>query len=85
MVVNDTVYWETCLMQNVGRVVALSRFPVKSTAGESLSSAVLDERGFAHDREWAMYLSDGGIVSGKTDASVSQGRRRHVVAVKPPY
>lgn len=53
-------------MQSVGRVVALARFPVKSTAGELLTSAVLDARGFAHDRQWAMYLSDGGIVSGKT-------------------
>lgn len=53
-------------MQNIGRVVALSRFPVKSTAGESLSSVIVDARGFSHDREWAMYLSDGGIVSGKT-------------------
>lgn len=50
----------------VGHVACLARYPVKSTAGESVSVADLDERGVEHDRQWAMYLSDGGIVSGKT-------------------
>lgn len=51
----------------VGHVARLARYPVKSTAaGESVSVADLDERGVGHDRHWAMYLSDGGIVSGKT-------------------
>lgn len=50
---------------SVGSVVALSRFPVKSTAGESLSSALIRYRGLLHDREWAAYTADGGIASGK--------------------
>jgi len=50
----------------VGHVAWLARYPVKSTAGESVSVLDLDERGVEHDRQWAMYLSDGGIVSGKT-------------------
>lgn len=50
----------------VGTVAALARFPVKSTAGESLSSVEVGERGLRHDREWAAYTADGGIASGKT-------------------
>jgi uncharacterized protein YcbX len=50
----------------VGIVSLLSRFPVKSTAGESLSSAAVGDRGLLHDREWAVYTADGGIASGKT-------------------
>lgn len=52
--------------RTVGTVAALTRFPVKSTAGESLSSVEVDERGLRHDREWAAYTADGGIASGKT-------------------
>lgn len=50
----------------VGAVSVLSRFPVKSTAGETVASAVVDRRGLLHDREWGAYTSDGGIASGKT-------------------
>jgi len=50
----------------VGTVELLSRFPVKSTSGEELGSAVVGRRGLQHDREWALYTSDGGIGSGKT-------------------
>lgn len=50
----------------VGRVVKLARYPVKSTAGERLNAVEVNARGLAHDRLWAMYLADGGIVSGKT-------------------
>lgn len=50
----------------VGTVSLLYRFPVKSTAGESLVSAPVGERGLRHDREWAVYTADGGIASGKT-------------------
>ena len=50
----------------VGTVRALARYPVKSTAGEQLSAAVVGTRGLAHDREWAAYTADGGIASGKT-------------------
>ncbi len=50
----------------VGTVRSLGRFPVKSTAGESLSTAAVGDRGLLHDREWAVYTADGGIASGKT-------------------
>jgi len=50
----------------VGTVAGLYRFPVKSTAGESLSAAPVSHRGLLHDREWAVYTADGGIASGKT-------------------
>jgi uncharacterized protein len=50
----------------VGRVLALARFPVKSTAGESLQTAEVDQRGLVNDRRWAVYTADGGIASGKT-------------------
>ena len=54
--------WST----SVGTVSRLYRVPIKSTAGEDLSSAAVGERGLLHDREWAAYTSDGGIASGKT-------------------
>lgn len=50
----------------VGRVVELARYPIKSTAGQRLDAVQVNARGLAHDRLWAMYLADGGIVSGKT-------------------
>ncbi len=52
-------------MTSVGRVVLLAHYPVKSTAGEMLQAADVDGRGLTHDRQWATYLADGGIVSGK--------------------
>jgi len=50
----------------VGRVVSLVVFPVKSTAGQAVTTTALTERGVLHDREWAAYTADGGIASGKT-------------------
>lgn len=50
----------------IGTVAGLFRFPVKSTAGEVLSSAAVGSRGLLHDREWGVYTADGGIASGKT-------------------
>ncbi|MGY1857262.1 MOSC domain-containing protein [Modestobacter sp. SYSU DS0290] len=49
----------------VGKVQALYRYPVKSTAGQALSSAVVTTRGLRHDRGWAAYTDDGGVASGK--------------------
>lgn len=49
----------------VGRVVALYRYPVKSTAGEELASVPVTAAGLRHDRQWAAYTTDGGIASGK--------------------
>ena len=50
----------------VGSVGLLSHYPVKSTGGQALTSAVLGDRGLRHDREWAVDTADGGIASGKT-------------------
>ncbi|WP_280427348.1 MOSC domain-containing protein [Nocardia brasiliensis] len=50
----------------VGQIAEIRRFPVKSTAGESLPGAAVDERGLHFDRRWAVYTADGGIASGKT-------------------
>jgi uncharacterized protein len=49
----------------VGRVRALYRYPVKSTAGQALRSAEVTAVGLRHDRRWAAYTDDGGIASGK--------------------
>ncbi|AEF40851.1 MOSC domain-containing protein [Hoyosella subflava] len=49
-----------------GRVLALSRFPVKSTAGESLQCATVTGQGIDHDRRWAVFTAEGRIASGKT-------------------
>ncbi|MGZ4565890.1 MAG: MOSC domain-containing protein [Blastococcus sp.] len=51
---------------DVGRVVQLARYPVKSLRGESLDAVEVDERGLRGDRAWAAYTPDGGIGSGKT-------------------
>jgi hypothetical protein len=42
----------------VAHVVALSRYPVKSMAGEPLQSAELGFNGFAGDRRWAFVRGD---------------------------
>lgn len=49
----------------VGRVRALYRYPVKSTAGQALQTAAVTAAGLRHDRRWAAYTEDGGIASGK--------------------
>ncbi len=49
----------------VGRVQALYRYPVKSTAGQALRTASVTVEGLRHDRQWAAYGDDGGIASGK--------------------
>jgi len=51
---------------HLGRVATLTRYPVKSMAGESLSEAWVEPRGLSGDRGWAVYTEDGGIGSGKT-------------------
>jgi uncharacterized protein YcbX len=53
-------------VQQVGVVAALTRYPVKSMAGEHLDTLAADERGAVGDRLWAAYTPDGGIGSGKT-------------------
>lgn len=49
-----------------GRVIEISRFPVKSMLGESLSSVLVNERGLAGDRMWALKNPLEKFGSGKT-------------------
>jgi len=51
---------------SLGRVAALTRFPVKSVGGEEVHAAVVEPRGLVGDRTWAVYTEDGGIGGGKT-------------------
>lgn len=51
---------------DVGRVLSLHRYPLKSVGGEALDAAHVTARGLDHDRRWGVYLEDGGIGSGKT-------------------
>ncbi|GAA1420947.1 MOSC domain-containing protein [Catellatospora coxensis] len=50
----------------VGTLAALRRFPVKSLLGESLTEAVVQERGITGDRRWAVRGADGRFGSGKS-------------------
>jgi len=50
----------------VGEVIALSRFPVKSMLGERLGSIRLDERGVVGDRLWAVRTPEGKYGAGKS-------------------
>ena len=45
---------------------ALTRYPVKSMAGERVATADVGTRGLEHDRWWALRTADGGVASGKT-------------------
>lgn len=47
-------------------VQSLHRYPVKSTSGESLASAQVDDRGLVGDRGWAVRDPDGKLGSGKS-------------------
>lgn len=49
----------------VGHLAAIMRYPVKSTAGESVDTAEVHARGIVGDRTWAAYTPDGGIASYK--------------------
>lgn len=50
----------------VGTVLSLTRYPVKSTGGESLQQVAVTPRGLEADRQWAVYTEDGALGSGKT-------------------
>lgn len=50
---------------DLGRLVELWRFPVKSMMGERLSAGEVDGRGLVGDREWAVYDEEGRLASGK--------------------
>src|SRR6185295_4857494 len=49
--------------RQVGRVVGLWRYPVKSMCGEALADADVSWHGFAGDRRWA-FIRDGVVQSG---------------------
>lgn len=49
----------------VGRVRALYRYPVKSTAGQALEMAAVTATGLGSNRRWVVYTGDGGVASGK--------------------
>ena len=57
-------------------VVALRRYPVKAMGGEALETVVLDRRGLAWDRWYAVVDAEGRFASGK---SSSHFRRRDAV------
>ena len=48
-----------------GAVLLLTRYPVKSMGGESLTTAEVGPRGLGADREYAVYGADGKLASGK--------------------
>ncbi len=43
---------------NVGTVIEINRFPVKSMAGETMAAAEIDWQGIEGDRQYAFYLAD---------------------------
>ncbi len=47
-------------------LIGIRRYPVKSMGGEDLATAVLDERGLAGDRWWAVTDREGHLASGKS-------------------
>jgi uncharacterized protein YcbX len=51
--------------QVVGRVAAISVYPVRSTAGRELSSAEVGDGGVVGDRAWVAHGPDGAALSGK--------------------
>jgi uncharacterized protein YcbX len=50
----------------IGRIAAVHRYPVKSLSGETLTEALLDERGLVGDRLWSVRDPDGKLGSGKS-------------------
>ncbi len=63
-------------MPEAPRVREIRRYPVKSMAGESLSSVEVDARGLAGDRWYAVVDGDGKLSSGKHS---TRFRRRDAV------
>lgn len=50
----------------IGSVAELRRYPVKSLAGESLTTVQVDHRGLVGDRRWAVVDMDGRLGSSKS-------------------
>jgi uncharacterized protein YcbX len=64
-------------------LAALFTYPVKSCRGTEHKSALLEEAGLAHDREWMFVTSDGRFLTqreepslARVDAVVQQGKLR---------
>lgn len=49
----------------VGTITSVWRYPVKSMAGEVVTSSAVDMRGLVDDRKLALHTPDGKIASGK--------------------
>jgi hypothetical protein len=49
----------------IGRVAAITVYPVRSAAGRDLSAVQVDEAGLAGDREYVVLGADGAPVRGK--------------------
>lgn len=47
------------------QVLLVTRYPVKSMGGETLTSVEVGPTGLVGDREWAVYAADGKLASGK--------------------
>jgi uncharacterized protein YcbX len=61
--------------RQIGVIGALWRYPVKSMRGESVTAAVVTERGLAGDRIWALREIDyGGVVSARAWPAMLQMR-----------
>jgi len=68
-------------MTTLGTIGAITRYPVKSMAGESLNSAVVTSSGLAGDRGYALMDNDGRIGTAKIQrkwAPVFRSRARYV-------
>lgn len=50
----------------LGEIIAITRYPVKSLVGEDLAEAGVDARGLIGDRQWAVRDPDGKFGSGKS-------------------
>jgi len=53
-------------MQLLGQIAAITRYPVKSLAGEDLQSAEIGKDGIPGDREAAFFVTAGHARTGKT-------------------
>jgi uncharacterized protein YcbX len=53
------------VLDSVGQVIRVARYPVKSMGGESLTTVEVGPGGLLADREYAVYGADGKLASGK--------------------
>ena len=66
-------------MQEVGRLAAIARYPVKSMQGEALQTADVGEGGIVGDRAWALRdRTSGEVLSGKREPRLMLAAARTV-------